>query len=54
MTFCPGCPHRASYWSINNALVLLNISVYWQGIVSGLVLLAAVIFDIWSKRQRTA
>jgi indolepyruvate ferredoxin oxidoreductase alpha subunit len=19
-TFCPGCPHRASYWSINNAL----------------------------------
>jgi indolepyruvate ferredoxin oxidoreductase, alpha subunit len=22
MTFCPGCPHRASYWSINNALKL--------------------------------
>ncbi len=22
MTFCPGCPHRASYWSINNALLL--------------------------------
>ena len=22
MTFCPGCPHRASYWSINNALAL--------------------------------
>lgn len=39
---------------INNALVLLNVSVYWQGIVSGLVLLAAVIFDIWSKRQQRA
>ncbi|MCK9197310.1 MAG: thiamine pyrophosphate-dependent enzyme [Syntrophales bacterium] len=22
MTFCPGCPHRASYWSIHNALQL--------------------------------
>jgi indolepyruvate ferredoxin oxidoreductase alpha subunit len=22
MTFCPGCPHRASYWSINNAVKL--------------------------------
>lgn len=22
MTFCPGCPHRASYWSIHNAIAL--------------------------------
>lgn len=22
MSFCPGCPHRASYWSIHNALEL--------------------------------
>lgn len=22
MTFCPGCPHRASFWSIHNALQL--------------------------------
>jgi len=22
ITFCPGCPHRASYWSINNAVKL--------------------------------
>ncbi len=22
LTFCPGCPHRASFWSINNALKL--------------------------------
>jgi len=23
-TFCPGCPHRASFWSIHNALLLDN------------------------------
>ena len=22
ITFCPGCPHRASYWSIHNALAM--------------------------------
>ncbi len=22
ITFCPGCPHRASFWSIHNALIL--------------------------------
>lgn len=39
---------------INNALVLLNVSVYWQGIVSGLVLIGAVAFDMWSKRRQSA
>ena len=24
LTFCPGCPHRASFWSIHNALELDN------------------------------
>ncbi len=24
MTFCPGCPHRASFWSIHNALEMDN------------------------------
>ena len=24
LTFCPGCPHRASFWSIHNALQLDN------------------------------
>ncbi len=24
LTFCPGCPHRASFWSINNSLTLDN------------------------------
>ncbi|MBW2366599.1 MAG: 4Fe-4S binding protein [Deltaproteobacteria bacterium] len=24
MAFCPGCPHRASFWSINNAMAMDN------------------------------
>jgi indolepyruvate ferredoxin oxidoreductase, alpha subunit len=24
LTFCPGCPHRASYWAIHNALAMDN------------------------------
>jgi indolepyruvate ferredoxin oxidoreductase alpha subunit len=31
LSFCPGCPHRASYWSIRNALKLDNR----QGFVCG-------------------
>ncbi len=37
---------------INNGLVLLNVSIYWQGVVSGLVLIAAVAFDMLSRRAR--
>ncbi len=38
---------------INNGLVLLNVSVYWQGIVSGVILIAAVAFDMLSRRRQT-
>jgi indolepyruvate ferredoxin oxidoreductase alpha subunit len=31
LTFCPGCPHRASFWSIHNALQMDNR----QGFVCG-------------------
>ena len=31
LTFCPGCPHRASFWGIHNALKMDNR----QGFVSG-------------------
>jgi indolepyruvate ferredoxin oxidoreductase alpha subunit len=31
LTFCPGCPHRASFWGIHNALALDNR----QGFVCG-------------------
>lgn len=38
---------------LTNAFVLLNVSVYWQGVASGVILLAAVIFDRlrYMKRQ---
>lgn len=37
---------------INNGLVLLNVSIYWQGIVSGVILIAAVTFDILRRQSR--
>lgn len=35
-----------------NGLVLLNVSVYWQSIVSGLVLLSAVAIDVITENKR--
>jgi ribose transport system permease protein len=37
---------------INNGLVLLNVSVYWQGIVSGLVLVGAVALDSFNRTRK--
>jgi ribose transport system permease protein len=37
---------------ISNGLVLLNVSIYWQGIVTGVILIAAVTFDMLSRRGR--
>lgn len=39
---------------INNGLVLLNVSIYWQGIVSGIILIAAVMFDMFNQRRAQA
>ena len=36
---------------INNGLVLLNVSIYWQSIVSGAILIAAVIFDMVNQKR---
>lgn len=38
---------------INNALVLLNVSVYWQDFVGGFILLLAVSIDYLSAQRRT-
>ncbi|MBL8055692.1 MAG: ABC transporter permease [Anaerolineales bacterium] len=38
---------------INNGLVLLNVSINWQGIVSGAILIAAVTFDMLNRRNRS-
>ena len=37
---------------INNALVLLKVSVYWQQLISGLILIAAVTIDHISHLQK--
>lgn len=37
---------------INNALVLLKVSVYWQQLISGLILVAAVTIDHLSHRKK--
>jgi ribose/xylose/arabinose/galactoside ABC-type transport system permease subunit len=37
--------------SINNGLVLLNISQFWQQVVVGIVILCAVLIDQWAKGQ---
>jgi ribose transport system permease protein len=38
---------------IRNGLVLLNVSVYWQGVVTGLTIIAAVALDYVIKRRRS-
>lgn len=37
--------------SIDNGMILMNVSTYWQYVVKGLILLAAVIIDIRTKRK---
>lgn len=37
---------------INNNLNLLNVNSYWQQVVKGLIILAAVIIDVYTKRTR--
>lgn len=37
---------------INNAMVLLNVNVYWQTVVTGITLFLAVLIDIIGRRQK--
>ncbi len=40
--------------ALQNAMIILEVSPYWQQIVLGLVLLVAITFDVWRrKRQQT-
>jgi ribose transport system permease protein len=36
---------------LNNSLVLLNVSPFWQQVIKGLVILLAVIMDRYSNRK---
>lgn len=38
---------------INNALVLFNVSVHWQNLIAGVILVLAVTFDVVSHKKRT-
>jgi ribose transport system permease protein len=35
---------------VNNALILLNVSVYWQDLITGIVLISAVLIDFLTHR----
>lgn len=37
---------------INNALVLFNVSVYWQSFISGVILICAILIDQISNRDK--
>jgi ribose transport system permease protein len=37
---------------INNGLVLLSVSVYWQDLISGAILLLAVTIDFLSQQRK--
>jgi len=39
---------------VNNAMTMLAVSIYWQMIVTGCVLVAAVAIDMLAKRQRNS
>ena len=36
---------------ITNGFVLLKLSVYWQGVVSGLILVIAMAVDAYRRRR---
>ena len=37
-----------------NAMIILEVSPYWQQVVLGIVLLIAITFDMWRRRRREA
>jgi ribose transport system permease protein len=36
---------------VNNALILLNVSVYWQDLITGIILITAVLIDFITHRS---
>lgn len=39
---------------LNNALDLLGVQAFWQEIAKGVIILLAVLFDVWAKHRGTA
>jgi ribose transport system permease protein len=40
--------------ALSNAMIILEVSPYWQQVVLGIVLLIAITFDMWRRRRREA
>ncbi|MBI1260020.1 MAG: ribose ABC transporter permease [Chloroflexi bacterium] len=40
--------------ALANAMIILQVSPYWQQVVLGIVLLIAITFDVWRRRRREA
>ena len=37
---------------VTNGMNLLNITSYWQQVVKGIIIVLAVIFDMYSKKKK--
>lgn len=40
--------------ALSNAMIILEVSPYWQQVVLGIVLLIAITFDMWRRQRRQA
>lgn len=40
--------------TLQNAMIILEVSPYWQQIVLGIVLLIAITFDVWRRKRQQA
>ena len=61
---CPAAQSgRGSVWgtalgliliqTLNNGLDILTVPAYWQDVIKGVLIVAAVAVDVWSSRRRT-
>jgi ribose transport system permease protein len=39
--------------TLNNGLDILVVPAYWQDVIKGVLIVAAVAVDVWSNRRRT-
>jgi ABC-type xylose transport system permease subunit len=39
---------------LNNSLDLMGVQAFWQEITKGGIILLAVLFDVWTKRNRSS
>ena len=39
--------------TLNNGLDILVVPAYWQDVIKGVLIVAAVAVDVWSTRRRT-